>query len=215
VSLIKSFFTEHFQSCRGALCRCENIGYKYLFCIAIFFASLESSIAWYLADSLAAGADASHAYLHSSLYAVGIYATRKYYLPHEMQHTKEKLYKVAVFLLLGVMAIIAYHAVVKLYSPREVLAGLMITGVSLGIIGSVIQLALLKKIKIVKNKSDKFHSIMSLDAMLDLLVSLAVLVSAFFVSFFRWLDPVITLAACGVIGYKAIQLLRNTGGHSH
>ncbi|MBI2023611.1 cation transporter [Candidatus Giovannonibacteria bacterium] len=206
---------KHFGGCEICPCSCEHIGYRYLFFVSFLGAALESLIAWHWGGSGAAGADAVHAFSHSFLYLIGLYVCTRKITEHERDHLRSRGYVLAACVLFAILAYIAFEAIRRFYDPAPVMAGFMKAGVFLGLMGNIFSLFILQKIKKVLEKDNKLRKVLGLDALLDLMISIAVLFTAFFVHLNYFVDPVVTFAAVAVISVKGFGLLKENPGHHH
>lgn len=193
----------------------ENKGYWLLFVISVSGASLEYWFAWHLGNSEAALADAAHAYSHSALHFIAIYATRKSIPAHKVDKVRSRGYFAALILLLVTLGYLANSAIARFWAAPEIRPNLMKLGVSLGICGNAISLFILRKIKVALKKDNALRKVLNWDTFLDFFISLGVLASAFFVHIVPWLDSAVTLLAISIIGYIAFASLVHKLHHEH
>ncbi|MDO8571653.1 MAG: cation transporter [bacterium] len=196
----------HFKSCDTIQCRCETQGYWYLVAVALSAAIGEFVLAWFFAKSGAATVDAFHTFIHGLWYFLALSAswhiTSRNLSGREEEKVRARYGVINFFLLFGVLTlIVGVEAIPRLIHPEVVVIPYMLVSVLIGLLGNVISLIILKKIK----RDHETYHWLTLDTLADLWLSLAILVSVPFVNTFPYLDPILTIVgACWIakMGYS-------------
>ncbi len=187
----------HFKNCLQDPCRCETQGYWYLVCVALSAAIGEFIFAWFFAKSGAATVDAFHTLIHGVWYFLAISASwhisSRNLSGRDEDRVRARYGVLNFFLLLGILFFIIFmEAIPRLMHPESVVPGYMLVSVSIGLLGNILALVILKKIQ---QDHETYHWL-TLDTLADLWFSLAILCSVPFVNLFPYLDPILTLLGC-------------------
>ena len=200
----------------------EYWSYVWLFVISFVSAAAESLIAIFFAHSVSAQADAIHTITHLSLYALALYVSRQIVvrgMNSDSAHDyREKFLIWYVLMVFMGLVWISYTSIAKLFSSEPVASNYMLLGVSIGLCGNIIVLALLHKISKIHGDAvhkHTAHSWLSLDAWGDSAFSVIVLLASVTAILFpalpiRIIDPVLSLGAVIWIGWSAILILKKT-----
>lgn len=219
-------FSLHSPSCKGPPLGC-NRGYWYICTILLIASSLEGIIARFAAHSQSAQADAIHMGLHGVFYGSFVYINivakiRKLY-PHDEMKLRLRYARINILFLFVFLSYIVFgETLPKFWKPAHVTGVWMLVGVVGGILGTLITLLVLQKMKRdhgfnVQSKNCDggrrlFHKVFVIDALGDLIISLAVFIAAVLIIIdqgLSWLDPPITLIAAIIIIRQAVLLLKS------
>lgn len=187
----------HFRGCFQGPCSCETRGYWYLVFIALSTAIGEFVLAWFFAKSGAATVDAFHTFIHGVWYFLAISAswhiTSRNLSGRDEERIRARYGVLNFILLLGILSFIVFlEAIPRLLHPEPVVVGYMLISVSIGLLGNILALIILRK---VKQDHETYHWL-TLDTLADLWLSLAILISVPFINAFPYLDPILTLLGC-------------------
>lgn len=196
--------------------KCQVRDYWCIFLLAILAAGVEFWLATEHAKSSAALADAIHAFVHSILYAITAFTgwlfQRRNYLP-ERRQKKSVLLGVVVYtpiILLGLGYVVIYEAWPRLFRPEPVVTEFMFISALIGLIANLLAWLGLQEIKTRHGAEDARHSLLSLDALEDILISLAVLTGAVSIKttgIYR-IDAIITIGAALWITWQVYKILQ-------
>lgn len=197
--------------------KCEAHDYWYLFLFACAAAGLEFALGNLFAHSSAVMADAIHAFMHGVLYAItalsGWFFAKKKYPPGKRQKISVILGAVVYtpIILLGLGYVLVFEAWPKFFHPAEVFSGFMALSAAVGIAANFLALLGLKEIKKRHGTKDARHSLLSLDALGDIIISFTVLVGALSIKLtgIYQIDALIAFGAAGWILWQVYRILRN------
>lgn len=216
----------HFKKCPhldGGLCNCEIRGYSYLATVTLAASLLEFGVAHFLANSSSLKTDSLHAGIHSSWYGLAVtvsWLVSRYTFAKNHESRLRAFFGLLNFIMLitSLGLIVWLDAIPKWQNKFPVQAYLMLVGSMLGLAGNWLQLAILKRIKvIILERAGKLHDTFEwsrADVLSDLWLSLAVflasvyLIAARAMGWHEWfrIDPLLTFIAVFWIGYIAFDL---------
>lgn len=195
--------------------------YRYLFAVSIVGAAAEFLVALLMTHSVSAQTDAMHTLTHLSLYALAYWVSKQIVIrrmdAHRAYHYHKHFFKYYAFLTFAGLAWVCSMSIIKLVSAETVVGNAyMLLSVGAGLCANIIALKILGNISTNDDKTahtHRRHKLFILDAKGDIAISVIVLLtSLLYIKFpslpIHIIDPVISLAALGWIGWSGIQIVK-------